>query len=246
MVAWNKGHNKETDERVRQSTINAGLSRRGKHYPKISAAKKGRTTVSESTREKISLSLKGRPKSEEWKKKVSLAKIGKPHSEEAKRNLSIARMGMTPWNKGKSDIYTPEQLQKISNTLKIRWQDPVYAMEQVKKQGRKPNNNELYLDAILQLNFPKEWKYVGDGQIWIAGRNPDFFNINGKKLLIELDGLHWHTNKQKDIERDTIYKRYGYATLSINENSLENEQMLIQLIKDFTKQVNDNVSEKAL
>ena len=52
-----------------------------------------------------------------------------------------------------------------------------------------PTNDEKYLDAILQLNFPHEWKYVGDGNFWIEGRNPDFVNCNGKKIVIEYNGF---------------------------------------------------------
>lgn len=60
--------------------------------------------------------------------------------------------------------------------------------ERIRKSARKPNEYGKILDAILQEIFPNEWKYVGDGQLIINGKNPDWVNINGKKQLIELWG----------------------------------------------------------
>ncbi len=63
---------------------------------------------SKETKEKISKALKGHKHSLE-----TLAKLRKPRSEEGRRNISKAMMGKTPWNKGKTGIYSQETIDKI-------------------------------------------------------------------------------------------------------------------------------------
>lgn len=68
--------------------------------------------------------------------------------------------------------------------LKELWKTQLH-QEKV-KNGRtlKPNKPELVLITILNNLFPNEYKYVGDYQFWIDGKNPDFMNVNGQKKLI--------------------------------------------------------------
>lgn len=67
----------------------------GKHYPKLSEAKK-RHIVSEETRKKISEARKGKhysPMSEEGRRHISEAMKGKSKSEEHKKHMSEVRKG---------------------------------------------------------------------------------------------------------------------------------------------------------
>jgi len=101
------------------------------YYNKSIAAIKFRPPdhVSDSVREKLSLAIKGRKRSQDTKKKLSLAKsgeknprFGKPVSEATKKKLSLANIGRTPTketrekislaNKGKTR--TKETREKIS------------------------------------------------------------------------------------------------------------------------------------
>ncbi len=71
------------------------------------------SSLREETKNKISLKLKGKPKSEGFKKKMKGKKpwnTGIKYSEEQKNNL----IGRVPWNKGKTDIYSEETLNQIS------------------------------------------------------------------------------------------------------------------------------------
>lgn len=50
----------------------------------------------------------------------------------------------------------------------------------------------------------------------------DFF-IMSKKLILEVDGSHWHTSrkaKKRDQFRDYMCKRQGFTTLRIKEENL--------------------------
>lgn len=113
--------------------------------------------------------------------------------------------------------------------------------------GRKPNNEEKFLDTLIQSAIPKEYKFTGDGQIWINGKNPDWFNTNGKKKLIEYFGCWHHACKfcypnrrnSDKIERDDRsriehYKKYGFKTLVIWWHELEDPCKVAEKIKEFT------------
>lgn len=99
--------------------------------------------------------------------------------------------------------------------------------------GHKPNKSELRLLALLNKNFPSQWKYVGNGKVWLGHRCPDFMNVDGKKQLIELFGIHWH-NALSSGERTEYFKQFGFDTLVIWEEELKSEVALVKKIKKFS------------
>lgn len=90
------------------------------------AANRGKPKIhSEDTKTKISKAHKGKKLSEETKDKLRLALTGREVTEETIEKLKQAykervKKGykQKAWNKGKSDIYTLEQRQQISDTVK--------------------------------------------------------------------------------------------------------------------------------
>lgn len=102
--------------------------------------------------------------------------------------------------------------------------------ERIRKSARRPNKYEQTLDAILQELFPKEWRYVGDGQLVINRKNPDWVNINGRKQLIELWGEYWHKHDNPDDLR-AHYREYGYSTIIIWASELMNPELLKQKLR---------------
>jgi len=90
-----------------------------------------------------------------------------------------------------------------------------------RKQGlfkRSPNNVESMLANLINTT-ELPFKYVGDGEVWLGNRNPDFININGHKQVIELFGDYWHP-KTDVKDRINHYKEYGFTTLIIWEHEL--------------------------
>lgn len=125
----------------------------------------------------------------------------------------------------------PSRKIELSDAGKKRWRDNEYAKNIFSKQHKRPNTQELYLDAFLQLNFPKQWKYVGDGKIWIEGKNPDFININGKKIVIEYNGFKLTHTPEKDKDKTEHYAHFGFDTINLYEKDLKNEAELINTIR---------------
>lgn len=97
-----------------------------------------------------------------------------------------------------------------------------------------PNKPEKLLIKLLNKILPKEYKFVGDGQIILGGFNPDFINCNGQKKIIEHFGTYWHSKTQvRDIQRIGTYKSLGYKTLVIWEYELQNIKKLKDRILKF-------------
>jgi len=148
--------------------------------------------------------IKGKMQPIEKGRKISRAKKGVPLSEKNKEGLRRA------WNYDKH---------------RKSWENT----------GSPPPQNKLEkkLERMLNQFFPESWKFVGDGQVWIGHRCPDFINVNGRKQLIELFGNHWHQTEDED-RRVKHFAKYGFDTLVIWENELSDRESLIEKIKDFT------------
>lgn len=139
--------------------------------------------------------------------------------------------------------FSTERKQKQSVTIKKLWENSDYKKRQIelilKGLIAAPNKSEQKLYSILkQNNLP--YKYVGNGEVIIGYKNPDFINTNGEKKIIELFGVYWHgnfPNPEKRIklekERFDIFAKYGYKTLIIWEDELENIDGTISRIKEF-------------
>ena len=74
----------------------------------------------------------------------------------------------------------------------------------------------------------KDW-YVNGG-FSLHGKVPDFVNINGRKLVIELFGSHWHEPKE-EWYRKKLFASYGFKTIVIWESELDKPFDVVEKIK---------------
>ena len=88
---------------------------------------------------------------------------------------------------------------------------------------------------VLNGLYPGEWKYVGNGQVIIAGKCPDFVNVNGQKKIIELFGDYWHKG-QNPQDRMDLFTPFGYDILVVWEKELKDFKSLRRKIFDFAEQ----------
>jgi len=112
----------------------AATARRGKKYPKVSAAQRGKI-VSQESRRRMSEGQKGRVASEETRRKMSVALkgrkgpwLGLTHSEETKRRMSESQKRVQD---------TLEVRERRSQQSKRRWADPEWKAKNLEaiKQG---------------------------------------------------------------------------------------------------------------
>ncbi|MFA5150917.1 MAG: hypothetical protein WC433_08505 [Candidatus Omnitrophota bacterium] len=131
---------------------------------------------------------------------------------------------------------------KLSEIGKLLWKDLKHKERMLKlmRVGKKitPNKPEKELNILLG----KDYKYVGDGEVWFNNFNPDFINCNGQKKIVELYGCYWHKCKicgfgngkqPKDVGRLKEYKKLGYSTLIVWEHELKNIDKLTHRLIEF-------------
>ncbi len=203
-----------------------------------------RRILSWMTRQKISKSHIGLNKGEKspcWKPKIQkicliCKKIYEISSYQKEISKYCCRKCKDKSQEGK--LRTKEQKRKSSEAHKKLWQSEKYIKKIMKNRKIKPNKKEIKLLRFLQDNhFP--YKFVGDGKIWINGKNPDFINTNHQKKIIEFYGDYWHRDEKVKNggdggqERREIFAEYGYATLIIWESELENKDKLLIKIKEL-------------
>ena len=88
-------------------------------------------------------------------------------------------------------------------------------------QNRRPTSYEMKIESlIIENNLP--YKYVGNGKFYIEGKNPDFVNVNGDKILLEVYAK-WRHSINYELERDEFFNSYGYKTVFIDETDIKSD-----------------------
>jgi very-short-patch-repair endonuclease len=124
---------------------------------------------------------------------------------------------------------------KRSVAMRALWKDERSVKTLKNALKLKPNNVELYLDAVLQLNFKNMWRYTGDFSFWIDGKNPDFVHVD-KKLLIEYNGHPFSHTPERDRAKTEHYAKHGWKTLNLTVKDLKDEKELINTIGNFVRE----------
>jgi len=154
---------------------------------------------------------------------------GKKHSKETRMKLSESHKG---------NVLSEENKKNISKANKKMWAN----LSEEKKdewiknnrasQRCSPTKPEKQIFKLLNRLYPNEWKFVGDGEVIIAGKNPDFININGQKKIVECWGNYWHRGENPQ-DRINVFKPYGFDTLVIWESELKDTKLVAERIQDF-------------
>jgi very-short-patch-repair endonuclease len=230
---WGKGLTKETDIRIKNmslSLIGNIPHNYGKTMENYEPLRRAITKGAE-TKKRLIKEGKLHP-SNNFKEYIS--KGGSHNRGKTMENYEPLRRSS---KKLKGRIRTEEHKKNIGIASKERWKNEEFAKKMFKKFNVKPNKKELILfDIIKENNLP--FNYVGDGQVIIGGKCPDFLSQNPKHI-IELFGDYWHNKKGNvpyhQTEKGTTehYNKYGYKTLIIWEHELDNKQDVLNKIKCF-------------
>lgn len=182
--------------------------------------------------------------SQERKDKIGAKAKERWANPEFKRKMSESIKGSGAGLK-KGTKLSPEWVENIRKSRIKDWKDnPEYREKMIKAWIgiRTPNKGEIKLQEILNKNFNNEWKFVGNGEFIIGGICPDYVNVNGKKLVIELFGEYWHSPRNPKYKpiygeelRSKILGRFGYKMLVVWYNDLKNEEKLVIKISDWIK-----------
>ena len=167
---------------------------------------------------------------------MSQSRQGITCSPETRRKMRLAALGRK---------HSAETCAKMSVAYKLRWQDPEYRDRTIratlKGSHNRPTVAERGMQSILDGNFPGEWKYVGNGEVIIGGKNPDFINVNGRKAVVEVFGDYWHSEEvigipteQHVAERVAHFAKFGFACLIFWERELKDADMIAAKIREDT------------
>lgn len=90
--------------------------------------------------------------------------------------------------------HTEEAKEKNREASKKQWRDPDFIKKMMTARNKTPNKDELFVDLTLQKHRPKSWKFNGNFEagVSIGGLIPDFVNVNGEKVVIEVFGEPFH------------------------------------------------------
>jgi len=180
---------------------------------------------SNKTRAKISKNTKGKNKGKTLEELFGIEKAA-----EVKKKAS-ERMKGNKINVGRH--CSEEKRDKISKSNKGKPKSESHIKNWLKANKIKPNNAERSLNNILQSILPNEYKLNVSGDVTIiAGKIPDFINVNGQKKLIEVFGDYWHQNDNPQ-DRIDFFKQYGWDCLVIWEHELKNIEEVINKILNF-------------
>lgn len=132
---------------------------------------------------------------------------------------------------------------------KERWQNPVFRAREHERRkklwqqedyrNRVTKNSLLAVQAtpnkaemrLLRLLEPEGFRYVGDGQLVVGGRCPDFWD--GGSRLVELYGDYWHRG-QDPQERIGHFARHGYGCAVVWEHELPDLETLYTTNRRFS------------
>lgn len=149
--------------------------------------------------------------------------------------VSITQKARKLGIKGLGNIVIQRERMKLLN------KDLEFNRKRLKALCCKPTAPERQLMEIIEEN-KLPYKYVGNGSLIIEGLNPDFININGKKIIIEVFGRVWHQTllkdkdwKRSELGRIMVYNSYGFKTLVIWDDEMNNKKSIVNKIKLLDK-----------
>ena len=244
MKGFKKGHtvnNGRVLTEEHKEKIRAGMER-AKAEGKAIGHPKGMTTWNKG----VSIDTSHLHTKEVWKK-ISVANTGKKHSEETKKKLSDMYTGKhvsprTEFKKGgvslrKGVTLSEETKRKISKGRTGQHLSP----EAIRRAWtrRTPTSLEMKFQSIVEKHgLP--YKFVGDGSFMLGRKNPDFININGAKIAVEVYARyyklrHVETIDQWKEERRRVFGQYGWKIVFFDETQV-NERAVVKNLKEEESQ----------
>lgn len=168
--------------------------------------------------QKISQTHKRRKRPKRIGKKISKIKREKGPSQLVMEN--IRKVGKA--NKGKKyKKYTKKKLTKehIKNAMKRRIPTSL---------------EDKFMGIIDKYNLP--YVYTGDGSFILDNCNPDFINVDGKKIAVEVYCRFYKQLGDRSIEdwkkkRINVFKKYGWELFFFDEIALNKEENVLKVLR---------------
>lgn len=210
---------------------------------------------------KMSRKLLGKKFSNEHKKNISIALtghkafIGNQHAlgnrfhltEEQRNKIGQAQKGKKRPSVGiklKGIVRSDETKMKLSVSRRKSWLRPEYREKVIKGMLKgmliRPTSLEKSMIDIIQ-KYQLQYRYTGDGDVIIGGKNPDFINTDGAKVCIEVGNKFHHQGNYIEA-RKAHFAQYGYETVVFITDNLKDlsEDHIVSTIKQAEKSWKQN------
>lgn len=212
---WSKGNHLSEGTRKKLSEAH-----KGKHTSKETEWTKGHITWN-----------KGKRPTNETRQRMSAVRKGIHLSEETRQKMSEAHKGVKGKNHHNYGIRRSEEFKKkVSEALKGK---VPYTMTEETKRNMSVSHIRAMKDgkysrrpSLLEMKFAEictrhnlQYKYVGNWKFWIGRMNPDFIEISGKRICIEVLGDYYH-NEEEFTERKKRLVEQGWTVIGIWEHEL--------------------------
>lgn len=170
------------------------------------------------------------------RKRQAKLRMGERHKSDRKFHAK-AILGLKRGAASKGYPKSAAWRRKLSESSRANWSS--LSSEQKSKRVRdlfkgpiaKPNRAELKLEGLLEKFFPREFKINVRKGLVIGGKIPDFVNVNGKKVLVELFGRYWHDPKE-EASRKKTFSKWGFKTIVVWEEELKNPDLVIRKVRE--------------
>jgi G:T-mismatch repair DNA endonuclease (very short patch repair protein) len=205
---------------------------KGKHLPanvkdKLSKVEKGRHNSPKTEFQKGH--NKGKPMTDIVRQALAASHNGSHMREESKTKMIATLKGrhLHSETEFQKNQHISPKTELTSEKVKSWWENPKFRVKVLagRLKNRRPTVPEkVALDIIQRHKLP--FKYTGDGSFIIAGLNPDFVNVNGEKIALDIFGDYWHTlkaDKESYTEegRKRIFAEYGWKLVVVWQSELK-------------------------
>jgi hypothetical protein len=126
-----------------------------------------------------------------------------------------------------------ETKKKISLTLTGRKLSKKHIRNALKR--RPISSLELRVQKVIEDNS-LPYKFVGNGDFFIGRKNPDFVNINGEKIVVEVyarkhkEEFRGGVDKWQE-ERKRVFAEYGWKTIFIEDRETNKKETILELLE---------------
>ena len=170
-------------------------------------------------------------------KKGNKAHLGYKHSEELKNKMrevtkKYLKIHNHPMFGKHHSIETKEKISKSRTGKNLRHTYNLgrkQSKQCIRKRLRRRISSSLeekMIGIIQKLQLP--YRFVGDGKFFIENKCPDFINVDGEKIAIE---VYYRKHKEMfkgDVElwkneRQEIFKKYGWTIKFFDETQVNEE-----------------------
>lgn len=107
-----------------------------------------------------------------------------------------------------------------------------FHLKLARSRSIRPTRPEKALGKLLSKLYPNEWVYNGDysRNVIIGNRVPDFVNVNGRKVVIEVYGRYWHP-PEDEPERIAHYAKFGFKCIVLWEDECYDRDKVLEKVR---------------